>query len=361
MSLLLLSGLLYGFPLPAQHGKISWSESVKLPLGLAGPLAGVNHGVLLVGGGCNFPDSMPWAGGKKKYYNEVFAVDMHRREMIAVDSLPEHSAYGASVTTPRGVVYIGGENEGGPSSAVFCLSWDPAERRMGVERWPDLPVALTNASAVLLGQTVYVAGGETAAGVSDSLYAFDLSRPTWRLEGSLPKPLSHAVLIAVGSRLYLAGGRKRNPGGLSDLSEAVYCYDTVDRRWSVCRSLPYALSAGTGVLYDEHSLLLLGGDRGEIFHQVEKLIAAIDRTHDVVERQALLLQKARVQSTHPGFSKRLLLYDIDRNEWKNFDELPFASPATTTAVRWDNYIVIPGGEIRAGVRTPQILIGEINR
>jgi len=42
---------------------------LALPMGVAGPLAGVDRGMLLVGGGCNFPDSMPWAGGKKKYYN----------------------------------------------------------------------------------------------------------------------------------------------------------------------------------------------------------------------------------------------------------------------------------------------------
>jgi len=361
MSLLLLSGLLYGFPSLAQPGKISWSEPIRLPMGLAGPLAGVDHGMLLVGGGCNFPDSMPWAGGKKKYYNEVYVVDMHQRVLITVGTLPEPAAYGANVTTPQGVVYIGGENEGGASARVYCVRWDPVKRAVSVRRLPDLPVALTNAAAAMTGQTIRVAGGETADGVSDKVYALDLSGSGWQLAGLLPKPLSHAVLIAAGSRLYLMGGRKRNPGGLSDLSSAVYCYDTIGRCWSVCRSLPYALSAGTGVLYDEHSLLLLGGDRGEVFHQVEKLIAAADRSLDVAERQLLLLKKARAQSAHPGFSRQVLRYDIDRNEWSNFDELPFPSPATTTAVRWENYILMPGGEIRAGVRTPQILIGEISR
>jgi cyclically-permuted mutarotase family protein len=361
MSLLLLSGLLSAVSLYAQQGRIVWSEPIRLPMGLAGALAGVDHGMLFVGGGCNFPDSMPWAGGKKKYYNEVYVVDLSTRAMIVVDTLSEPVAYGAPVTTPQGVVYIGGENESGPTAAVLCLSWDSVARQVGVRRLPDLPVALTNAAAALVGETIYVAGGETAAGVSDRLYALDLRGSAWRLVGALPKPLSHAVLIAAGHRLYLAGGRRRNPGGVSDLSDAVYCYDTVVRRWSVCRSLPYALSAGTGVLYDEHSLLLLGGDRGEVFHEVEKLIAAADRSSSAAEWKELLLQKARVQSSHPGFSRQVLRYDMHKNEWSDFDTLPFPSPATTTAVRWGNYIVIPGGEIRAGVRTSQILIGVISR
>jgi N-acetylneuraminic acid mutarotase len=232
-----------------------------------------------------------------------------------------------------------------------------------MRRLADLPVALSNAAAAVLGRTVYVAGGENADKVSGAMYAMDLDadEPRWDLAAELQKPLSHAVLIGCGRGLWLAGGRKRNPGGMSDLSDAVYRWDTVARRWSPCRALPYALSAGAGVLLDENRLLLIGGDKGDVFHQVEKLIEEIARTSDPVRRQELVLQKARVQSSHPGFSKDILLYDMLRDEWRVYGELPFPAPATTTAVRWGDDIVIPGGEIRAGVRTPQILVGTINR
>lgn len=358
MSLLLLSGLLSAVSLFAQQRKIDWSAPVRLPQGLAGPLVGVDHGVVLIAGGCNFPDSMPWAGGKKKYYNDIYVLERHGWKLLSVGHLPAPTAYGASVSTPRGVVYIGGENENGLSANVFCLRRDSVAGVL-----PDLPVALTNAAAAFMGKTIYVAGGETVNGVSDGLYALDLHAAGrhWERVATLPKPLSHAVFITAGQKLYLAGGRKKNPGGISDLSDAVYSYDPVARHWSVCHRLPYALSAGTGVLYDEHSLLLFGGDRGETFHQVEKLIVAVDGTGDTVKKQELLLQKARVQSSHPGFSEQILLYDMRRDEWTFAGSLPFPTPVTTTAVRWNNRIVIPGGEIRAGVRTPQILIGEINR
>jgi hypothetical protein len=52
---------------------IQWKIAGGLPatngqskaLGFAGPIAGVHNGVLVVAGGSNFPDSMPWLGGKK--------------------------------------------------------------------------------------------------------------------------------------------------------------------------------------------------------------------------------------------------------------------------------------------------------
>ncbi|HEY4206198.1 MAG TPA: hypothetical protein VGM31_05260 [Puia sp.] len=365
MSLFLLSGLLYSLALPAQEGKIDWSVPVRLPQGLAGVLAGVDHGVMLVGGGCNFPDSMPWAGGKKRYYHAVYVVERRGGHWGCLEafSLPENTAYGASVSTPQGVIYIGGENEDGVSARVYCLQWDSVARKVRVRRLADLPVAVSNAAASVMGQTVYVAGGETRTGVSSGLYALDLGvdGARWELVSELPKPLSHAVLVASGRGLWLAGGRKRNPGGLSDLSDAVYRYEPGVRRWNECRHLPYAWSAGAGVLLDENSLLLIGGDRGEVFHRVEELIGEIARTSDAAERQELVLQKARVQSSHPGFSQQLLLYDMRRDVWRVYEELGFPAPATTVAVRWNDDIVIPGGEIKAGVRTPQILIGAINR
>jgi N-acetylneuraminic acid mutarotase len=38
--------------------------------------------------------------------------------------------------------------------------------------------------------------------------------------------------------------------------------------------------------------------------------------------------------------------------------LPFYGQVTTTAVKWDNEIFIPGGEIKPGTRTAAITMGE---
>ena len=56
---------------------IQWDIAGVLPstngkaLGFAGPVVGVSNDVLIVGGGSNFPDSMPWLGGKKRYYDDA--------------------------------------------------------------------------------------------------------------------------------------------------------------------------------------------------------------------------------------------------------------------------------------------------
>lgn len=46
-------------------GVLPSNNQQKEGLGLAGPITGISGNRLLVAGGANFPDGMPWKGGKK--------------------------------------------------------------------------------------------------------------------------------------------------------------------------------------------------------------------------------------------------------------------------------------------------------
>jgi N-acetylneuraminic acid mutarotase len=62
-----------------------------------------------------------------------------------------------------------------------------------------------------------------------------------------------------------------------------------------------------------------------------------------------------LQSAHPGFSKEILAYNIINDSWDVIDSIPYATPVTTTAVKWNNCFFIPSGEIKAGIRSSFIL------
>ncbi|HPK85378.1 MAG TPA: cyclically-permuted mutarotase family protein, partial [Bacteroidales bacterium] len=57
-----------------------WTELAPLPPsspgaiqpGVAGPFTGLHGNTLILAGGANFPDTMPWHGGRKKYHNEIY-------------------------------------------------------------------------------------------------------------------------------------------------------------------------------------------------------------------------------------------------------------------------------------------------
>ena len=152
--------MLQSAPLFAQNKSIppiQWAVAAELPpfhnqiksLGFAGPIAGVVHDKLIIAGGANFPEAMPWLGGKKKYYNEVYVFSKKENQVVLENinfKLLSTIAYAASCTTPVGIVYAGGENESGITNKVNLLQWDITLHNLSQTSLPNLPIAVTNAS-----------------------------------------------------------------------------------------------------------------------------------------------------------------------------------------------------------------------
>jgi N-acetylneuraminate epimerase len=348
---------------------IQWKQAATLPavsgkpsLGYAGTVAGIIHDKIIIAGGANFPDSMPWLGGKKKYYDDVavFILKDSSLELLQQLHLPDTIAYPAVCFIPDGIVYAGGENQNGLSHKVWLIKPGNNNDTLEFISLPALPVATTNASLTVSNNKLYFAGGETATGVSQKFYKLDLNNnlSEWTELADLPKPASHGLLIAQSGKIFFIGGRMKTKAGISDLYATVYSYNIETNQWTERKSLPYALSAGTGIAFQSDEILLFGGDKGETFHKAEELIAAIASEKDAVRKEELNQQKIKVQSTHPGFSREVLLYNTVDDAWSVTGIIPFEMPVTTTVFLKDNQVYIPSGEIRAGIRTPRILSGK---
>jgi N-acetylneuraminic acid mutarotase len=120
------------------------------------------------------------------------------------------------------------------------------------------------------------------------------------------------------------------------------------------------ISAATAITGGLHEILLIGGDKGDVFHQIETLNALIAKAATEDEKQRLLQQKLVLLNNHKGFSKDIYLFNTVKNSWQKVGELPFYGQVTTTAVKWNNEIFIPGGEIKPGIRTAAISMGKLN-
>ena len=345
------------------------SKSQVRSLGLAGSIAGIHANKLIIAGGSNFPEQKPWLGGKKKYYPDIYLFLQKGKRIVQEKKtfkLPFNIAYSASCMTPEGILIIGGENENGISDKVFLLQWDVATESIQTKNFPDIPVAITNAAAAILDRIVYLAGGETISGTSSHFYSLHLDELSkgWKRLPEIPHRVSHAALTADkvenNSALYLFGGRNKKPDGISELYSDTYSFDFNNNCWIVKKPIPYPLSAGTFITYDSDCVLLFGGEKGETFHQVEKLIAAIKVEKNELAKQSLIQQKNSLLENHPGFSREILSYNISSDVWSVAGMIPYDVPVTTTALLWHKNVIIPSGEIRAGIRTAQILSATIN-
>ncbi len=357
---------------------LKWDIAAELPadsgqpnsLGVAGPVTGIYKNVFFVAGGANFPDAMPWQGGAKKYHDAVHVYIAKHRKLKLLEksfSLPYPVAYTASCNTTQGVLYAGGESEKGISDKVWLMIWDDKTEEILFKALPSLPFPVTNAAITIINNVVYLAGGETAATTSNQFISLDLNTISagWKKLADIPQSVSHTVMTVAlnmeGDKIYLCGGRKKNSNGISTLYNNVFVYDVAANNWEEKKSMPHALSAGTGIMQEDKNILVFGGDKGIVFNETETLIAAIKAEADPEKKQQLTDKKNKLQTQHPGFSKEVMQYNIKTDTWKIIDSIPFNTPVTTTAVKWKSCVLIPSGEIKAGVRSPKILSVKIQR
>lgn len=367
--------------------KISWSIAAKLPaiagmqkqLGVAGSFTGVSNGVLLIAGGSNFADgAKPWEGGKKIYKDDIYVLQRNDSEdfnwiVPETKRLKQKAAYGASTTITGGVVCAGGETErAGSSKNVFMMSWDKASHDVVIKQLPLLPIPVANACMTSIGNTIYLAGGESNGKPTAAFFMINLDhdKVEWLPLPPMPIAMSHSVAVAQSngkySCIYIIGGRSSTPSGISTLQDVTFCYDPKYKKWITLSNVgdgahTTTISAATGVADGDHHILLIGGDKGDLFHKIETWNATIANTKDNTEKQRISKEKLGLLNNHPGFSKDVYEFNTLANTWKKIGELPFYGQVTTTAVKWNNEIFIPGGEIKPGTRTPNITVGRFDQ
>jgi SSS family solute:Na+ symporter len=380
-------------PLPASVGQ-------TVQPGMAGPFAGAHGGVLLVGGGANFPEKMPWDGGAKIWWDDLWVAERTADGAVRwvtekTFSLPRKLGYGVSIDTPEGVVCIGGHDAERAFADVFRLEWDAAARAVRTTAMPALPAPLTFMAGAQVGSVIYVAGGQHAmkgAEPTTTFWALDLAQrgrgAAWGWE-RLPAwpgparvlPVAGAARGARGAAFYLFGGRRPRAGAATEMLTDAYEFVPATRTWRALGPVGGGQGAGvmgaTAVTAGESEIVIFGGDGGELFLRLErhdlaieamrKRLGALSASAPAEERAGLeaaiaaeLAEKRKIYAAHPGFARAVRIFDARTEGWRVAGEMPPMPAVTTTAVRWGEDVVVPTGEIKPGVRTDAVWRGKIS-
>ncbi len=358
--------------------RLVWRIAATLPAdtssdshpGLAGMIAGFHKDYLLAAGGANFPEALPWRGGLKKFHS---AIHVYKREggrlihLTGTQNFPFPVAYAASCATPLGVFFAGGENQQGPIRAAGLMRFQKEGLPVELLDLPELPFAVSNAKAVCVKEEVYLAGGENVDSTLSCFLKIDLRNleKGWEILPSIPHPVSHAVvtmaMVHNTPMLLLAGGRVRVAGAPSVFYRELFSYNIASGQWQKRTPLPYAIAAGSGVALNGDGMLVIGGDRGARYNQVEQVLLDAKNETDRDKLSTLQERRIQLQESHPGFSREILYYKASTDQWSSKGEFPYEMPVTTQAVYYKSYIYLVSGEIKAGIRTTSIYSGKLIR
>lgn len=337
-------------PLPPAPGQVRQA-------GQAAPFAGVHGGALIVGGGANFPQTMPWDGGAKIWWDDVFVLERGAEAWLARKDLklPRPLAYGFSFSTPEGIVNVGGCDATQCYADVFQLAWDARRKELTTTALPPLPAPLAFMAGAQSGSMIYVLGGQhemKPGAPTRTFWALDLAKRgtvaefKWQELPAWPGPPRIVpVAAAAGGKVFLFSGREPQPGRAARILADAFAYDPAARAWRAVAAPPRAAMAAAAAVVGEE-IWIFGGDDGKIFSQLEAFDLGLS---------APAAAKRKMLETHPGFARDILAYDPRRDTWRTVALAPEPLPVTTLAVPWGGAVVLPSGEVRPGVRTTAVL------
>jgi N-acetylneuraminic acid mutarotase len=320
---------------------IDWNGALPaLPRPLSGHAFGISGDTLIVAGGTDFPISL-FQGGAKVWYDDVYALPRGANAWIRqAVKWPRPIGYAAVVSTADGIVVAGGSDGQRHTAEAWLMRWvDGAVER---EALPPLPSPVAMAGAAAIGSSIFVVGGQDAPSATQALntgWTLDLARTPRRWRSLDPLPGPGRILPVVASqagRLIVASGaeliaRPDGTAGRRYLADAFAWTSSLG--WQPIAAPPRPITAAPSIAWGRSQVLVLGGDDGKHADRVQEL-----------------------REAHPGFSRKLLAYDVISNRWVRIGMLP-AGLVTTNVVRDGEKVIVAGGEDRPGHRVADVRTG----
>lgn len=328
------------------------TEEQGFDKGVSACYCGVINGYLYIAGGCNFPDKPVAEGGKKRFYKAIYAAKLNaesdRLEWKTVGRMPQPAAYGVSVTYENSLILVGGNNETGGLTTAIRLR--PTATGMQQEALPNLPHALDNMAGAVVGHILYVVGGNCEGVATQKVWSLDLrntAKEGWKEEPSIPgiarvQPIAAAL---AGGLLGVWGGfAPKTDSKAAQLAMNGASYNAGCGTWTALPAPTDALGeevftgGATAIATPQKGVVVVGGVNKDVF------LAAINKLPE-----GYLLHEPEWYR----FNNRVLCYRD--GAWTQLFQHPSVARAGCALAYWDGWVYVVGGELKPGIRTPEIV------
>lgn len=320
------------------------------PVGYAGMFAGVLGARLVVGGGSQFPDRPIWRNGRKTFSDRIFEINSPEGRWIESGlKLPRPMAHFAAASTASAICLAGGCDEKGALRESYLIR-ESSAGGLQMHQLADLPEPTAYGSAVVSGDRLYVAGGQSTLGArhaTAAVYSLALNagEQGWRSEPDLPGGGTFiGTMAAADGEVFFIGGVGFDAAGKSVQSRGLWRLDSQMGNWVALPEMPEPRVGAVSPcpVLEGGRILVIGGYAAAFSGEPRE---------------------------HPGFSRQTFVYDIAKNAWSLGPVLPYVPPAdrdatgdvgpapmvAAPAVLWQGHAIVVGGEVRASVRTPAVI------
>lgn len=306
--------------------------------GVSACFAGVISDKMIIAGGCNFPETPAAKGGKKRYYQGIYAATIDNSNVMNWQhegNLPEPCAYGTTIQLDDAILCIGGQNDNGTLSSVWKISIK--NDRIITEELPSLPYPMDNFTGSRLNNDVVVCNGKYMC-----LLNIDDIENGWQTTLQVDdETLGQPVSAFINGVYYLWGGvTPKTTEKDAVLNIDGWRFGSTVQTSKAPRDKdnnPIYLGGAAMINLDNNSAIAVGGVNKDVF------INAVNNPHPDYMTQPIDWYK---------FNKNICLFKDDH--WTVIGNNSITARAGASLVKHNNDIYIIGGELKPGIRTPQI-------
>lgn len=140
---------------------------------------------------------------------------------------------------------------------VITLS-QPYQANQWCSNFPVLPGAgtLWGHASVVLGDTIYVAGGSPSGSPSINFYKYSISGNVWATGVGTPVPKAGGDLVACRNKIYYIGGGNT---AVTTGTNETFVYDPVTGLWSTIASIPVPVTGNVAECYNDSLIYCMFG------------------------------------------------------------------------------------------------------
>ncbi len=134
----------------------------------------------------------------------------------------------------------------------------PFQANQWCSNFPVLPGTgtLWGHASVVLGDTIYVAGGSPSGGPSSNFYKYSISGNVWTTGVGTPVPKSGGDLVACRNKIYYIGGGNTT---ITTGTNETFVYNPATGNWSVIANIPTPVTGNVAEAYNDSLIYCMFG------------------------------------------------------------------------------------------------------
>lgn len=331
-------------------GELPPPTGFKKNIGLSNMFHAEIEGKIIIGGGANFPYLPAVRNGERIEHKDILLVIPIDNTFHILDKreLDFGIADGKAVVFNNILFYIGNDK---------IIKINILNSKLHIETYFTLPFSIKNCIAEQKDGYIYYGLGTINGEVTNRFFCFNIfTKENIEIINFPAAPRTQAVSTIFNNDIVVFSG-----GNRTAYTEG-YKFDIKKKIWQTLNDVningkDISLIGAGHTKVSEHELLVIGGFNEEVWNNAQEKFATLEGEERNKFREFYLSQNEE----YFNWNKEILLYNYNNDSWKSLGTLPFAAPCGNTLILYHYNLYTIMGEIRPGIRTPNIFRTPIDK